>query len=110
MPEGADWRQCQGLYNTSGDGTVTFSLNPLVEAKCSELGVDVSATSLLPNRELIAFHAMCARVADISGAGLHKLKLEDERESYQEAKEDGSSGHLLTSLIYSRVPLETLNI
>ena len=109
MPGGEDWRHCQGLYNTSGDGIVTFSLNPLVEAKCGELGIDLSTMSLLPNRELIAFRAMCARVADVSGARVHEGKLERKRQSHQEAEQDGSSGDLLASLINARFPLETLN-
>jgi hypothetical protein len=84
---------------------VAFSLNPRVKAKCDELGVDVLETSLLPNKELIAFRATCARVADLSGARDHKGKLGWKLGHHEVVSPDGSAD-LISALMSSRLGLE----
>jgi len=52
-----------------------------------------------PSRELLALHAVCARVAHMSGAAEFLDKLELDAEETEVLAFDGSSAHLLSNLI-----------
>lgn len=50
--------------------TVTLSIDPLVLKKAEQQGIDLSDRPILPDRELLAFRAMCGRVAYDAGVAM----------------------------------------
>ncbi|KAJ3517814.1 hypothetical protein NMY22_g13881 [Coprinellus aureogranulatus] len=86
IADNKDWRRTEGFFDNPGlgpseDGIFTFQLNPSIEKACMDaLCVDAPTARLilLPNRELLAFRAVCARVATVSGAEEYKRRVRRE--------------------------------
>ena len=64
--------------------------------ECEAKGDPIPA---LPNPDLIALHAACARVAHMSGAAEYLDRLERDAEEMTVLASDGSSAHLLHGLL-----------
>jgi len=79
---------------------VTFSVPGDVIRECEAKGSPIPA---LPDPELIALHAACARVAHMSGAAEYLDILERDAEEMAVLASDGSSAYLLRGLL-SLVP------
>jgi len=80
---------------------VTFSVPDDVIRECEAKGKPIPA---LPDPELIALHAACARVAHMSGAAEYLDMLERDAEEMTVLASDGSSSYLLRGLL-SLVPV-----
>jgi hypothetical protein len=79
---------------------VTFSVPDDVIHECVAEGNQIPE---LPDRDLIALHAACARVAYLSGAAEYFDMLERDAEETAVLASDGSSAYLLHGLL-SLVP------
>jgi len=75
---------------------VTFSVPDDVIRECDAGGKQIPA---LPNPDLIALHAACARVAYLSGAAEYFDMLERDAEETTVLASDGSSASLLHGLL-----------
>jgi len=75
---------------------VTFSVPDDVVRECQAKGIPVLA---LPDPDLIALHAACARVAHMSGAAEYIASLERDEEEMTVLASDGSSAYLLHGLL-----------
>jgi len=58
-----------------------------------------SLEELLPDQNLLALHAICARVADMSGVAEAFDKMDMDMEETTVLAEDGSAGDLLYNLL-----------
>jgi hypothetical protein len=79
---------------------VTFSVSDDVIHECEAKGKPIPE---LPNPDLIALHAACARVAHMSGAAEYFDMLERDAEETTVLASDGGSAYLLHGLL-SLVP------
>lgn len=75
---------------------VTFSVPDDVIRECETKG---NLTPALPDPDLIALHAVCARVAHMSGAAEYIDMLERDAEETTVLASDGSSAYLLHGLL-----------
>lgn len=78
---------------------VTFGIDPDSAAFCQKHGVPLP---ILPSRVLIAIRAVCARVAQKSGAAEQNDEIRWDAEESTVLAHDGSAGDLLTSLLNAR--------
>ena len=83
------------LFPTS-QRQATFSVPEDVIRECEEKGKQIPA---LPDADLIALHAACARVAYLSGAAEYFDMLERDAEDTTVLASDGSSASLLLGLL-----------
>lgn len=75
---------------------VNFGIDPDAAAFCQKHGVSLP---ILPSRVLIAIRAICARVAQKSGAAEQNDEIQWDAEESTVLANDGSAGDLLTSLL-----------
>ena len=75
---------------------VTFRVDPDLEAVCIAKGIPVPA---LPSPSLLAIRAACARVAHMSGAAEQVDRLLRDLEETPVMAEDGTTAHILASLL-----------
>ena len=83
-------------YRTKPQQQVTFSVPDEVIRECESKGTLIPS---LPNADLIALHAACARVAYMSGAAEYFDILERDAEEMTTLASDGSSASLLNGLL-----------
>jgi len=83
-------------YSTKPREQVTFSVPDDVIRGCEAEGKQIP---VLPNPDLIALHAACARVAYLSGAAKYFDMLERDAEETTVLANDGSSAYLLHGLL-----------
>ena len=75
---------------------ITFSVADDLIRECEAKGMPIPA---LPDPDLIALHAACARVAYLSGAAEYFDMLEQDAEETTVLANDGSSAYLLRGLL-----------
>ena len=83
-------------YSSKPQQEAIFSVPDDVIRQCEAKGDPIPA---LPNPDLIALHAACARVAHMSGAAEYLDRLERDAEEVTVLASDGSSAHLLHGLL-----------
>ncbi|EKM76054.1 hypothetical protein AGABI1DRAFT_131574 [Agaricus bisporus var. burnettii JB137-S8] len=85
---------------TDARSRVTFKVDPAVVKDCESKGISLPD---LPDPDLIAIRASCARVARISGAVEQNDEIIEDREMIPVLASDGSNADLLKSLLNRRV-------